>query len=84
MRRRRRVILERILARPTPSDIRWEEIESLMGALGVAVIERAGSRVTLKKGAARIVVHRPHPRPVTGRETIRALATFLRLIGADT
>jgi hypothetical protein len=55
-----------------------------MGALGVAVIERAGSRVTLKKGAARIVVHRPHPRPVTGRETIRALATFLRLIGADT
>jgi hypothetical protein len=84
MRRRHRVILERILARPTPSDIRWEEIESLMGALGVSMYERSGSRVHLVKGAESIVIHRPHPRPEVRRDTVRDIAEFIeRIVGAD-
>ena len=38
---------------------------------GVEVTERRGSRVGLKKGNERIVVHRPHPGSVTGRATVR-------------
>jgi len=56
---------------PAPTDIRWAEIESLLNALGVTLVERAGSRVQLVKGPDSIVVHKPHPRPEIRRETVR-------------
>ena len=68
-------------ASPTPVDIRWAEIESLLNALGVNLIERAGSRIQLVKGTESIVVHRPHPRPVTSRDTIRDIVKFIERIG---
>ena len=55
--------LERMFGRPTPSGLRWTNVTSLLGAVGVQVTERSGSRVLLKKGAERMVVHRPHPGP---------------------
>ena len=81
MRRRHRRTLERMRANPTPSDIRWVEIESLLYALGVNLVERAGSRVQLVKGAESIVIHRPHPRPVARRDTIRDIVRFIERIG---
>ena len=81
MRKRHRRTLERMRTVPTPTDIRWAEIESLLGALGVAALERAGSRVQLVKGSESIVVHRPHPRPVTRRDTVRDIAKFIERIG---
>lgn len=80
MRKRHRRTLERMRTVPTPTDIRWAEIESLLGALGVAAVERAGSRVQLVKGSESIVVHRPHPRPVTRRDTVRDIAKFIERI----
>ena len=80
MRRRHRRTLERMQATPTPADIRWDEIESLLGALGVTLVERAGSRVQLVKEAESIVVHRPHPRPVASRDTVRDIAMFIERI----
>ena len=70
-------------ATPTPADIRWAEIESLLTALRVSLIERAGSRVQLIKGADSIVVHRPHPRPEARRDTVRDIARFIERIGED-
>lgn len=66
---------------PTPTDIRWAEIESLMSALGVNLVERAGSRVQLVRGTESIVVHRPHPRPVARRGTVRDIVRFIERIG---
>ena len=63
-------------AAPTPADIRWAEIESLLAAMGVAVLERAGSRAQLAKGQDSIVVHKPHPRPEMRRETVRDILKF--------
>ena len=48
---------------------------------GVEVSEREGSRVGLRKGSERIVVHRPHPGSITGRETVRDIADFLNASG---
>ena len=73
--------MERMQATPTPADIRWSEIESLLGALGAAIIERAGSRMQLVKGRESIVVHRPHPGPETRRDTVRDIAKFIERIG---
>ena len=81
MRKRHQRTLERILARPTPAGIRWVDIETLLRALGVELYERAGSRVHLVKGKESIVVHQPHPRPETSRETVRDIAAFLERIG---
>ena len=81
MRRRHRRTLERMRATPTPADIRWEEIEALLRALGVDLIERAGSRVQLVKGAESMVVHRPHPQPTTRRDTVRDIAKFIERAG---
>ena len=47
-------------------------------------MEREGSRVGFKKGAERIVVHRPHPGPEIGRATVRDIAKFLAAAGAMT
>ena len=65
---------------PTPADIRWAEIESLLNALGVTLVERAGSRVQLVKESDSIVVHKPHPRPETRRETVRDILKFIERI----
>ena len=81
LRRRHHRTLERMQTAPTPADIRWEEIESLLGALEVKLVERAGSRVQLVKGSESIVVHRPHPRPVVRRHTIRDIVRFIERIG---
>ena len=53
----------------------------MLEAAGVEVSERAGSRMLLKKGAERMVVHRPHPEPETGRATVRDIVAFLKAIG---
>lgn len=81
MRPKHRRTLDKILTKPTPSGIRWADIESLLAAAGVEVSERSGSRVLLKKGADRVVVHRTHPEPVTGRATVRDIAAFLKAVG---
>ena len=73
--------LERIFTSPTPSDIRWSEVEALLRAVGVEVSERSGSRVGLRKEAERIVVHKPHPGSQVGKAAVRAIAEFLEEIG---
>ena len=67
-------------ATPTPADIRWVEIESLIFAMGVTLVERAGSRMQLVKGSDSIVVHKPHPRPETRRDTVRDILKFIERI----
>lgn len=83
LRAKHRRTLTRVYERPTPADIRWEEIESLLRACGVEVVERSGSRVGLSKGSERTVMHRPHPRPAIGRATVRDIAAFLKAVGVE-
>jgi hypothetical protein len=73
--------LEKMFSKPTPSGIRWADIITMLSAAGVEVTERSGSRLLLKRGADRIVVHRPHPEPETGRATVRDIAAFLKAVG---
>ena len=81
MRTKHRRTLEKMFKIPTPAGIRWMDIISMLKATGVEVHERSGSRVLLKKGAERIVIHRPHPEPHTGRMTVRDIVAFLKAIG---
>jgi len=53
----------------------------MLKAAGVEVSQRSGSRVLLKKGRERMVVHQPHPETETGRATVRDIAAFLKAVG---
>ena len=71
----------RIFEEPTPADLRWSDIESLLRALGAEIGEGAGSRLRIALGGVRAVFHRPHPRPQTRRSTVRAVRDFLAAAG---
>ena len=81
MRAKHRRTLQSMCARPTPTGIRWADIVAMLEAAGVEVSERSGSRVLLKKGAERMIVHRPHPAPETGRGAVRTIVAFLEAAG---
>ena len=55
----------------------------MLRAYGVEIVERAGSRIALRIGRERIVVHRPHPGPNVGRATVRDIALFLEAGGLE-
>ena len=73
--------LARIYQRPTPADIKWQELINALEYYRVEVVERKGSRVGLRMGDERTVVHRPHPGSATGRATVRDIADFLKAAG---
>ena len=81
MRAKHRRTLESMRARPTLAGIRWADIAAMLEAAGVEVSERSGSRVLLKNGAERMIVHVPHPAPETGRGAVRAIVAFLDAAG---
>jgi hypothetical protein len=72
-----RKTLGAIFAKPTRSDIRWSDIESLIRALDGEVVERGGSRVGLILNGVRGNFHRPHPSPDTNKGAVDAVRTFL-------
>lgn len=83
MRTKHRGILENVFRKPALADIRWADIVALLKAVDVDVFQRSGSRVLLKRGRQRMVVHRPHPEPETGKATVRDIAAFLKTIGVQ-
>lgn len=80
---RHRKTLEAIFAKPTPSSIEWQDIETLLIALGCEIREGKGSRVRFKLGEMSVYIHRPHPKPVTNRHTVRAVRDFLERVGIE-
>jgi hypothetical protein len=73
--------LQAIFARPTRGNIRWADIMALFQHLGGMVSERKGSRVAVLLNDRVAIFHRPHPRPETGKATVRDVRTFLENAG---
>ena len=53
--------MEALFSRPTKTNIKWVDIESLMMAVGATVKEGEGSRIRINKGLHVLTAHRPHP-----------------------
>ena len=66
--------LTAIFARPTKSNIKFSQIESLIMALGGEVREGDGSRVALELFGKREYAHRPHP----GKEAKKYMVEKIR------
>ena len=82
MNSKQRATLTRIFENPTPTDIPWADIESLITALGGTVVSRKrGSRVGFVLGDHRATLHSPHPERQTGVKTTQAVRDFLEQSG---
>ncbi|MHC1750981.1 type II toxin-antitoxin system HicA family toxin [Humidesulfovibrio sp.] len=76
-----RKTLAAVFSEPTRSDIPWAEIEALLVACGAKLREGSGSRVRIELAGFSAVFHRPHPRTVTDRGSVRSARRFLRNAG---
>ena len=77
VRRKHRNTLAAIFKRPTQGGIRWDDIESLLLACGVAIEERAGSRMYIELNGVAAHFHRPHPSKEARKGMVEATRRFL-------
>ncbi len=61
MNSKQRKTLESIFSKPTPANVEWARIESLLMAVGCKCVEGSGSRVRFVRGTTIGTFHRPHP-----------------------
>ena len=81
MNRKNQLTLKRVFEKPAPTDVRWDDVESLLRGLGADLIERRGSRVAIVMNREVMLVQRPHPKPLTVRATVHDVAAFLKAVG---
>lgn len=73
----------RVFELPTPAGIRWRDIEAMLRAYGVNVVERSGSRVARLRAARGSSSTGRTLGPETGRATVRDIAAFLKAAGVQ-
>ena len=61
----------------------WDDIESLLLAIGCKIIEGDGSRIRFIKDDVIGYFHRPHPRKEAAPYQIRDAKTFLIKLGVE-
>ena len=82
MKRKHKRILDAIFSHPVNANIRWDEIESLLKALGADIEEREGSRIVIIfPDNPPVVFHRPHPSPMADKGAIAYLRNWLDTLG---
>ena len=77
MRRIHNRTLAALLRRPTQSNIKWDDIESLFAALGAYIEEREGSRLYVELNEVAGHFHRPHPEKDASKGAVSSVRRFL-------
>lgn len=75
--------LAAVYSDPVSPSISWADLESLLIAVGAAVIEGSGSRVRFAKDGVIASFHRPHPAKEAKRYQVRAAREFLAKTGVQ-
>ena len=73
--------LAEIFKNPIQANIPWNDIESLLVALGAEISEGNGSRVRIKLNGERAVFHRPHPQKETDKGAVVSMRRFIENAG---
>ncbi len=73
--------LKRVFREPTPANIKWRDIETMLASLGATISEGSGSRVRVELNGIVAIFHRPHPRPDTKRYAVRNVRDLLIAAG---
>jgi predicted RNA binding protein YcfA (HicA-like mRNA interferase family) len=75
--------LARLCAKPTPADLKWDELRAILEHLGYTLLESSGSRRKFYHAQknALIICHRPHPSPNVDRGCIADVVAHLKAFG---
>ena len=75
--------LARLVATPTPSDLKWSELKGVLEHLGYRMLKNSGSRRKFfhEGKQALIICHEPHPSPIVDKGCIVDVVEHLRLYG---
>lgn len=77
------VLLERLCAKPTPSDFRFSDLRRIMAHFGYLESNKgatSGSRVKFYNPATKaiLLLHKPHPRDEITKAAIVSVVKFLK------
>ncbi len=83
MNNKQKKTLAKVQKQPVPANLRYQDVVSLLNALGLNVIEdRSGSRVFVEHvDGPSFGFHKPHPQKEMSRMSVRRLREFLKHIG---
>ena len=75
--------LQRLVATPTPANIKWDDLAGALKNLGYELLKGDGSRRKFVFPGTNevIAVHCPHPQPDVKQYVIRQFAEHLKLHG---
>lgn len=79
---RRKTLID-IFTEPVRADIRWDDVENLMQALGAEVSQGKGSRVRFALNDERATIHKPHPQPELKKYSVKKIKQFFENSGID-
>jgi len=77
---KKKALIEKIFRRPPPSDVDYDEVESLLVALGAVVIKKGGSHFFAELNGQRFNVIKPHAKgahPKMDKGFVKELCEFL-------
>jgi hypothetical protein len=77
MNRKQRKTLAALFANPVRANIAWDDVESLLRALGADVVPGGGSMMGFNLNGVPAVLHRPHPGHELSKPGVRAVRDFL-------
>ena len=80
MNSKHRQTLAAVFRQPTHKNLVFQELESLLLAVGCEVIEGNGSRVGFKMNGLRLDMHRPHPGKEAKAYQVRLVRDFLKTL----
>jgi hypothetical protein len=70
-----------IFAQPTLNNITWDEVVSLLKAVGCIVTQRGGSATLFTRGNDKQILHRPHPGNTLKVYAVKEVRDFLIQLG---
>ena len=73
--------MEAIFSRPTPKNLAWNDLVSLLSALGCDMVKDGGSHFAFKLDNHKTDFHRPHPDRELKRYQVEDAKAFLIKIG---
>ena len=82
MSRQEKLILK-LKAKPTPSNIKWDELKAVLKHLGFEMLANKGSRRKFghKETKEIIILHEPHPQPEVKTYVIKQVVEQLQMSG---
>jgi predicted RNA binding protein YcfA (HicA-like mRNA interferase family) len=72
--------LEKLCAKPPPTDVSWRELKSVLEHLGYDMLTNSGSRRKFvhRESRALIICHEPHPNSIVHRACVVDVVEHLK------